>query len=167
MHFAQFLSHIIFIRYNIEILCNEHNKNLSCSLKPSPTIMFLHVDSNTWICWWIAVDHMFNNIFWTSIIKGNITVMSHEHHGISSNCNSTVFSTAYSSEQQRNHQSSTYSCGKHPHIMTHWGQDTTAAIFQTTFSNAFSLMKMSEFRLKLQWSLFRRVQLTIFLHWFR
>ena len=41
-----------------------------------------------------------------------------------------------------------------------------AAIFQTTFSNAFSWMKMYEFRLKFHWSLFPRVELTIFQHWF-
>ena len=36
-----------------------------------------------------------------------------------------------------------------------------------TLSNAFSWMKMLEFRLKFHWSLFLRVQLTIFQHWFR
>ena len=36
------------------------------------------------------------------------------------------------------------------------------AISQTTFSNAFSWTKMFEFRLKFHWSLFPRVQLTIF-----
>ena len=41
------------------------------------------------------------------------------------------------------------------------------AISQTTFSNAFSWMKMFEFRLTFQWSLFQRFQLTIFQHWFR
>ena len=41
------------------------------------------------------------------------------------------------------------------------------AISQMTFSNAFSWMKMSEFRLKFHWSLFPRVQLTIFQHWLR
>ena len=41
------------------------------------------------------------------------------------------------------------------------------AISQTTFSNAFSWMKMFEFRLKFHWSLFLRYQLTIFQHWFR
>ena len=41
------------------------------------------------------------------------------------------------------------------------------AISQTTFSNAFSWMKMFEFRLKAHWSLFPRVQLTIFQQWFR
>ena len=51
--------------------------------------------------------------------------------------------------------------------LTHWGWDKMAAIFQTTFSNAFSSMKIYEFRLKLHWSLFLRVQLTIFHHWFR
>ena len=41
------------------------------------------------------------------------------------------------------------------------------AILQTTFSNAFSWMKMFEFRLKFHWSLFLRFQSTIFQHWFR
>ena len=48
--------------------------------------------------------------------------------------------------------------------LTHWDRDTV--IFQTTFSNAFSWTKMSEFRLKFQWSSFLRVQLTISQHWF-
>ena len=39
--------------------------------------------------------------------------------------------------------------------------------FQTTFSNAFSWMKMIKFRLRFHWSLFPRVQLTILQHWFR
>ena len=38
---------------------------------------------------------------------------------------------------------------------------------QTTFSNAFSSIKMFEFRLNFQWSMFPKVQLTIFQHWFR
>ena len=41
------------------------------------------------------------------------------------------------------------------------------AISQTTFSNAFSWMKMCEYRLKFHWRLFPRVQLTISQHWFR
>ena len=52
-------------------------------------------------------------------------------------------------------------------LLTHWGRDKMAAIFQTTFSNPFSWMKMYEFRLRFHWSLFLRVQLTIFHHWFR
>ena len=51
--------------------------------------------------------------------------------------------------------------------LTHWGRDKMAAISQTTLSIAFSLMKMVEFSLKFHWSLFIRVQLTIFQHWFR
>ena len=43
-----------------------------------------------------------------------------------------------------------------PHL-THWGQDKMDAISQTTFSNAFSWMKMLEFRLIFHWSLFLRV----------
>ena len=41
------------------------------------------------------------------------------------------------------------------------------AIFQTTFSNVFSSMKMCEFLLKFHWSLFLGVLLTMFHHWFR
>ena len=51
--------------------------------------------------------------------------------------------------------------------LTHWGRDKIDAISQTTFSNAFSWMKMLELRLKFHWSLFPRVQLTISQHWFR
>ena len=51
--------------------------------------------------------------------------------------------------------------------LTHWGRDKMDAIFQTTFSNGFSWMKMYEFLLKFHWSLFLGVQLTIFQHWFR
>ena len=43
---------------------------------------------------------------------------------------------------------------------THWGRDKMDAIFQTTFSKAFSWMKMYEFQLRFHWSLFLRVQLT-------
>ena len=50
--------------------------------------------------------------------------------------------------------------------LTHWGRDKMAAISQTTLSIAFSWMKILEFRLNFHWSLFLRVQLTIFHHWF-
>ena len=52
-------------------------------------------------------------------------------------------------------------------LLTHWGWDKMNAISQTTFWSAFSWMKMFDFRLKFHWSLFLRVQLTIFQHWFR
>ena len=51
--------------------------------------------------------------------------------------------------------------------LTHWGRDKMAAIFQTTIWNAFSWMKMYEFRLRFHWRLFPGVQLTISQHWFR
>ena len=51
--------------------------------------------------------------------------------------------------------------------LTHWDRDKMDAISQTTFSNAFSRMKMFEYRLKFHWSLFPRVRLTISHHWFR
>ena len=50
--------------------------------------------------------------------------------------------------------------------LTHWGWDKMATIFLTTFSNAFSWMKMYHFWPKLHWSLSLRVQLLISQHWF-
>ena len=37
-------------------------------------------------------------------------------------------------------------------LFTHLGRDKIAAIFQATFSNVFSWMKMYELRLKIHWS---------------
>ena len=51
--------------------------------------------------------------------------------------------------------------------LTDWGQDKMAPIFYTTFSNAFSWMKMYEFRLRFHWSLLPKAQLTTSQHWFR
>ena len=51
--------------------------------------------------------------------------------------------------------------------LTHWGRDKMAAFSQTTLSNAFSWMKTLDFRLKIHWSLFLRVQIIIFQHCFR
>ena len=48
--------------------------------------------------------------------------------------------------------------------LAHWGRDKMAVISQTTFSNVFSWMKMYDFRLRFQWSLFLRFQLTKFRH---
>ena len=45
--------------------------------------------------------------------------------------------------------------------------DKMAGIFQTTFSNAFSCKKSFVFWFEFQWSLFLRIQLITFQHWFR
>ena len=45
--------------------------------------------------------------------------------------------------------------------LIYWGQNKMDTIFHTTFSNAFSWLKMYEFQLRFHWSLFLRVQLTI------
>ena len=46
--------------------------------------------------------------------------------------------------------------------LTYWGRDKMAAFSQTTLSNAFSWMKILEFRLKIHWGFFLGVLLTIF-----
>ena len=51
--------------------------------------------------------------------------------------------------------------------LTHWGWNKMANIFQTTFSYAFSLIKMYQIRLRFHWSMFLIFKLTIFWHWFR
>ena len=51
--------------------------------------------------------------------------------------------------------------------LTHWGWNKMAAIYQTTSSNEFSWMKLYKFWLRFHWSLYPRVQLTIFQHWCR
>ena len=51
--------------------------------------------------------------------------------------------------------------------LTHWCCNKMASNFQTTFSKAFSWMKMYKLRSRFHWSLFSSVELTIFQHWFR
>ena len=51
--------------------------------------------------------------------------------------------------------------------LTRVGPHKMTTMLQTTFSNAFSGMKMYEFRLRFHWRLCLRVQLTIFEHWSR
>ena len=51
--------------------------------------------------------------------------------------------------------------------VTYLDRDKMVAIFQTTFSNAFSWMKTYDFRLRFHWGLFLRFELTISQHWFR
>ena len=55
---------------------------------------------------------------------------------------------------------------RHHGVLTFWGRDKMAAISQTTFSNAFSWMKMQEFRLRFNWNMFERFEVTNFQHWF-
>ena len=51
-----------------------------------------------------------------------------------------------------------------PGALTHWGWDKMGAIFQMTFLNAFSWMKMYGFHWWYHWNLFLRSELTIFKH---
>ena len=50
--------------------------------------------------------------------------------------------------------------------LTRWGWDKMAAIWQTTFSNAFSWMKFSVFLFEFIWNIFPGIQLSICQHWF-
>ena len=55
---------------------------------------------------------------------------------------------------------------KYQKLLTQWGRGKMVAFSQMTFSNALIWMKNYEFWLKIHWTLFLRVQLTIFQHWF-
>ena len=59
-----------------------------------------------------------------------------------------------------------YGMAKSVIVLTHWGWYKMAANF-LTFLNTISWMKIFKFWLRFHWSLFPRVQLTIFQHWFR
>ena len=61
--------------------------------------------------------------------------------------------------------SNIYHCHRKDRL-THWGRDKMTAIFQTTFSNAFLLIKMYKLQLKFHCNFFPIVQLIIFQHWF-
>ena len=52
-------------------------------------------------------------------------------------------------------------------IWEHIEDERKQTILKKTFSNVFSWMKMYRSPLKFHWILFPRVQLTLFLHWFR
>ena len=52
-------------------------------------------------------------------------------------------------------------------LLTHWDRDKMDVIPQAIYQNAVSLKKMFEFWFKFHWSLYIRVQITIFQHWFR
>ena len=52
-----------------------------------------------------------------------------------------------------------------PCFLTHWGRDKMAAVFQTTFSNAFSWMKMYEFWF--HWKFVSKGLIDKSQHWFR
>ena len=54
-----------------------------------------------------------------------------------------------------------------PCCLTHWSWDKMADIFQTTLLNAFSWMKMCDFRQKFHWIFFLRNWLIMNHHWFR
>ena len=51
--------------------------------------------------------------------------------------------------------------------LTHRCRDKMTDIFQTTYLNAFSWIKMYAFRLRFHWSFFPNVHLTICQYWFR
>ena len=58
-------------------------------------------------------------------------------------------------------------CDSEEHVFNTLRPRQMDAISQTTFWNAFSWMKMFEFRLKFHWGVFLRFQLTLFQHWYR
>ena len=88
------------------------------------------------------------------VIANVLSFTGHGIHPYLHHCNSTVWNNCSSNTTPV----AFYKCLKQ---LTHWGWDKRAAIFQNTFSNAFSWMKMYEFRLRFRWSWFPGVPLTI------
>ena len=61
----------------------------------------------------------------------------------------------YSLHDSRGLPSSWALCRSYLDVLTDWGGDKVAAIFQTKFSNASSWIKIFKFRLEIRWSLFQ------------
>ena len=87
------------------------------------------------------------------------------------NCDSLLSLLSMESRvsQQRKDNLQTYPQNLHLDklTLTHWGRDNMASILQTTFWSAFSWMGMHGILLKFHWSMFPKVHLSIFQHWFR
>ena len=113
----------------------------------------------TWSWWWplskpmLTYHHLWSVtfvLFIISLIRSRLTdVIAHPNLGYMYHCCWLYHITQYFIE------------------LTHWGRDEMGNISQMTFSNIFSSIKMFKFQLTFHWSLFLRVQLTIFQHWFR
>ena len=86
---------------------------------------------------------------------------------LSANCADMFYSAIYNKiKSTSDHKSRTCNSSITWQHKFFWGRHKMAAIFQTTFSNAFSWVKIYEFRLRFHLSLFPRVHLTICQHWF-
>ena len=126
--------------------CNQ------CVSKAETTVKLLYwqnimnLESTDFISYWNILFSMYVFIGF----KG--TVMKHQWH----------FYTNPGLENQRK-----YTQNLRQNASTHWDRNKMVAILQTTFQNAVSWTKICEIRLRFRWSLFPRVQLIIFQHWFR
>ena len=114
-----------------------------------------------------------------SFIVDSITDFVHEGHTLTSDhttthisnnplwdffCNAVNFFSVVCSKRWMKRRGHSSVCTKRMFDLTHWGRDKIDVISQTTFSSAFSWMKMYELRLIFHWILFLRVSLTIFQH---
>ena len=117
-----------------------------------------------------GVDFMGPGVFlWDTVCPGMTSLRMCEHywHNYVKNLlpNNTLSAGPDSFENDRRHLANSRRTST-PNA--HNEAETKLTPFlQTIFSNAFSWMQMFESRLKFHWSLFPRVQLTIFQHWFR
>ena len=116
---------------------------------------------------WHLRHSIISKVIWVStefisLLKYNIAWSSNELQWL----DLTKVGYQKSSPSNR-HQGNTPYCIMWFQHLTHWGSEKMDVISQTTFSGAFSWMKIFELRLKFNWSLFLRVHLTIFQHWFR
>ena len=122
-----------------------------------------------WRCSWSSADRRCSNYIWVSTIllptkvRLILEVLRYQWyiHKIAVWLFTDMRNSNFTCYREMWHTTNNYMCSP-PQLLTHWGWDKMAVIFQTTFSNAFSRMKIYGFRLRFHWSLFARVQITIF-----
>ena len=126
-------------------------------------VMYIELDKNITFWCYVSYDqHKANSTIWLTSYFYEYQICKQKKQPFPS-CN-TTFSWLLNYDWDLLHWQMCHICLQ---CLTHWGREKMDAISQTTFSSAFSWMKMFEFRLKFHWSLFPRVQLTNFQQWFR
>ena len=104
-----------------------------------------------WKHWIPSIRQAHRLIRYSSLHPGQQLLWEFSHralsHSVAKNINGTILIFAWWQLMEPRYASFN-SRAAFIHTLAHWGRDKMAAVSQTTLSNAFSWMKMSEFRLR-------------------
>ena len=112
--------------------------------RPCSCILFELTVLETFVDWlWIFTILTANAVAVEIIVTSDVRSLEGYFDGLVQDCSISI---AHALEIVQSHTNR--SICKINQYLTHWGRDKMVAIFQTMFSNAFSWMKMYEFRLR-------------------